>query len=72
MSVDSLDEASIFNVVDDSALSALADVTVTLQDGTGSTKSVAASTVAKVIPEPTTATLSLLALAGLAMRRRRK
>ncbi|MBQ7022362.1 MAG: hypothetical protein IJN29_02200 [Akkermansia sp.] len=71
VSVDSLDEASIFNVVDDSALSALADVTVTLQDGTGSTKSVAASTVAKVIPEPTTATLSLLALAGLAMRRRR-
>jgi hypothetical protein len=28
--------------------------------------------VTKAIPEPTTATLSLLALCGLAMRRRRK
>lgn len=31
-----------------------------------------ANTTARIIPEPTTATLSLLALAGLAMRRRRK
>ena len=70
--VDSLADATVFNVVDNAALAALDGVTVTLKDETGTTKTVAASTVATVVPEPTTATLSLLALAGLAMRRRRK
>ncbi len=37
-----------------------------------SAKLVASSLASKLIPEPTTATLSLLALAGLAARRRRK
>ena len=41
----------------------------TLENGN---KAIVANYVTAIVPEPTTATLSLLALAGLAARRRRK
>ena len=55
----------------------LEDLTVTCVDKDGETKEMAVAynngaVVTTTIPEPTTATLSLLALAGLAARRRRK
>ena len=46
-------------------------LTVSKEDGNGSFVGLKSATF-KVVPEPTTATLSLLALAGLAARRRRK
>jgi len=46
-------------------------LTVSKNDGNGSFVGLKSATF-KVVPEPTTATLSLLALAGLAARRRRK
>lgn len=78
MNVDSLDNIegiSLFKTTGNVA--GLDKLSVTLVDSTGATKETAVSysngsVVTAPIPEPTTATLSLLALAGLAARRRRK
>lgn len=42
------------------------------KDGNNANVTVYSASLSKIVPEPTTATLSLLALAGLAARRRRK
>ncbi len=54
------------------ALNAASPVTVLLADGTTKEMTLSLHNGSVSIPEPTTATLSLLALAGLAARRRRK
>ena len=56
------------------AASAMTNMTVWAGQGATANNDLAREAIAvnKLIPEPTTATLSLLALAGLAMRRRRK
>ena len=79
LSVDSLDNAEGI-VLFEAAGSAngLDKLSVTLVDETGAEKEMAVSyntdgsVVTSIVPEPTTATLSLLALAALAARRRRK
>ncbi len=78
-SVDSINELAgnytLFTNVDENS-TGLEDLTVKFVDAKGEEKEVAASysngDVTLTVPEPTTATLSLLALAGLAARRRRK
>lgn len=78
MNVDSLDNiegVELFKTTGNVA--GLDKLSVTLVDSTGATMETSASysngsVVTAPIPEPTTATLSLLALAGLAARRRRK
>ena len=42
------------------------------KNGNNANVTVYGASLTKIVPEPTTATLSLLALAGLAARRRRK
>lgn len=78
LNVDSLDDTdgvTLFKTTGN--VSGLDELTVTFMDATGATKEAAVSfsngsVVTGTIPEPTTATLSLLALVGLAARRRRK
>lgn len=77
LNVDSLDNIAgveLFKTTGN--VTGLDTLTVTLVDSTGATKKTAVSysngsVVTGTVPEPTTATLSLLALAGLATRRRR-
>lgn len=77
LNVDSLDNIAgveLFKTTGN--VTGLDTLTVTLVDSTGATKKTAVSysngsVVTGTVPEPTTATLSLLALAGLAARRRR-
>ena len=81
MSVDSLDNAeglTIFEAVGNE-VEGLDKLSVTLVDSTGAEKEMAVSyssdgsvVTTTTVPEPTTATLSLLALAALAARRSRK
>ena len=78
MSVDSLDNAEGLTVFAEAGkVEGLDKLSVTLVDATGTEKEMAVSynsdnsVVTSTIPEPTTATLSLLALAALAARRRR-
>ena len=78
LNVDSLDNIAgveLFKTTGN--VSGLDELTVTFMDATGATKEAAVSfsngsVVTGSVPEPTTATLSLLALAGLAARRRRR
>ena len=81
--VDSLDELdandtlTIFNLKENETVKISQQITVTDKDGnekvvTYTDKGNGSVTVNAVVPEPTTATLSLLALAALAARRRRK
>ena len=79
MSVASLDNAEGLTVFAEAGnVEGLDKLSVTLVDETGTEKKMAVSynsdgsVVTSTIPEPTTATLSLLALAALAARRRRK
>ena len=70
----------LFNTTDESAISNLAGTKVQFVDQNNATVSGTITgtvengggSMTVLLPEPTTATLSLLALAGLAMRRRRK
>ena len=78
MSVDSLDNVEGLTVFAEAGnVEGLDKLSVTLVDETGTEKEMAVSynsdgsVVTSTIPEPTTATLSLLALAALAARRRR-
>ena len=77
ISVDSVNSGH-YVLFEDVALNSvgLDNLSITVVDATGAQKEVVASysngSVTVTIPEPTTATLSLLALAGLAARRRRK
>ena len=78
MSVDSLDNVEGLTVFAEAGnVKGLDKLSVTLVDATGTEKEMAVSynrdgsVVTSTIPEPTTATLSLLALAALAARRRR-
>ena len=76
ISVDSVNSGH-YVLFEDVALNSvgLDNLSITVVDATGAQKEVVASysngSVTVTIPEPTTATLSLLALAGLAARRRR-
>lgn len=78
LNVDSLDNIEGITLFKNAGnVSGLDELTVTFMDATGTTKEAAVSfsngsVVTGTIPEPTTATLSLLALAGLAARRRRR
>ena len=71
---------NLFNTTDESAISNLAGTKVQFVDQNNATVSGTITgtvengggSMTVLLPEPTTATLSLLALAGLAMRRRRK
>lgn len=74
-SLDNIEGVTLFKTTGN--VTGLDALTVTFMDATGTTKEAAVSfsngsVVTSNIPEPTTATLSLLALAGLAARRRRK
>ncbi|MBR4311108.1 MAG: PEP-CTERM sorting domain-containing protein [Akkermansia sp.] len=74
-SLDNLEGITLFETTGNTT--GLEDLTVTFVDKDGETKEMAVAynngaVVTTTIPEPTTATLSLLALAGLAARRRRK
>ena len=74
-SLDNIEGVELFKTTGNVA--GLDKLSVTLVDSTGATMETSASysngsVVTALIPEPTTATLSLLALAGLAARRRRK
>ncbi len=77
LNVDSLDNIEGITLFKNTSnVSGLDELTVTFVDATGAEKEAAVSfsngsVVTGTIPEPTTATLSLLALAGLAARRRR-
>lgn len=73
-SLDNIEGVTLFKTTGN--VSGLDELTVTFVDATGTEKKAAVSfsngsVVTGTIPEPTTATLSLLALAGLAARRRR-
>ena len=81
LSVDSLDDMDIEGITlfeNTGAVTGLEELTVTFEDATGSKKTASVSynngslVTSAAVPEPTTATLSLLALAGLAARRRRR
>ncbi len=78
LNVDSLDNIEGITLFKNAGnVTGLDALTVTFVDATGAEKEAAVSfsngsVVTGSIPEPTTATLSLLALAGLAARRRRK
>lgn len=74
-SLDNIEGVTLFKTTGN--VTGLDALTVTFMDATGTTKEAAVSfsngsVVTSNIPEPTTATLSLLALAGLAARRRRR
>ena len=78
LNVDSLDNIEGITLFKNAGnVTGLDELTVTFMDATGAEKEAAVSfsngsVVTGSIPEPTTATLSLLALAGLAARRRRR
>lgn len=78
LNVDSLDNIEGITLFKNAGnVSGLDELTVTFMDASGTKKEAAVSfsngsVVTGTIPEPTTATLSLLALVGLAARRRRK
>lgn len=74
-SLDNIEGITLFKTTGN--VSGLDELSVTFRDATGTEKEAAVSfsngsVVTGSIPEPTTATLSLLALAGLAARRRRR
>ncbi len=74
-SLDNIEGVTLFK--NSGNVSGLDKLSVTFRDATGAEKKAAVSfsngsVVTGTVPEPTTATLSLLALAGLAARRRRK
>ncbi len=74
-SLDNIEGVTLFKTT--GGVTGLADFTVTFVDATGAEKKAAVSynngsVVTGAISEPTTTTLSLLAMAGLVARRRRK